>query len=89
MKKSLICATIQIYKYICKIHNLGVDKMTSSRIMLKSQQQRAKSKGRGNSAYFVMPFMWMNNGVLRPLQNSERSTPFHFCNVSNEGGRPP
>ena len=33
-----------------------------------------------------MPFVWMNNGVLCPLQNSGRSTPFHFCIVSNEGG---
>jgi len=31
--------------------------MTFSRIMLKSQ-------GRGNSAYFVVPFMRMNNGVV-------------------------
>lgn len=56
--------------------------MNSSRIILKSQ-------GRGNSAYFVVPFMRMNNGVLRPLQNSGLSTPFYFCIVSNEGGRPP
>lgn len=56
--------------------------MNSSRIILKSQ-------GRGNSAYFVMPFMRMNNGVLRPLHNSGRYAPFCFRMAMNEGGRPP
>lgn len=56
--------------------------MNSSRIILKSQ-------GRGNSAYFVVPFMRMNNGVLRPPLNSGRYAPFCYRMAVNEGGRPP
>ena len=78
-----IANTVELrYSIKGMIINYGVGKMSSLRIIPKSQ-------GGGNSAYFVMPFMRMNNGVLRPLHNSGRYAPFCFRMAMNEGGRPP